>query len=1134
MVLCCRRKVPKSAPKLSFGASVHELYSHQSARTLLASPSAHHHTNPQLNRVNSLVRPLHGSQEIYQDNICEHIPIIHPFGQFRSGWDGIVLLTLIYTAFEVPYTLTFGVILSVHEASGLIALAIDIFLLIDLVLNFRTAYVDRYDHLHIITSPKAIAKRYLKSWFFVDLISSLPLEFIMPLFLGSHITNNDRSLSEFFKVLRIFRLLRGLKMLRVLRIFRLFNGYGRQLHFVRETAILLKCVKCLAAMLITAHYFACFWYLVGYHTERKGKPSWLQVIEEDHPEGDASNFTKYSYSWYWAIVTLFTTGYGDIVAHNEEEQWTASACILIGTCFFAYFIGVLTTLFEHGDKVKMFELERVEEAQFFCEHHRLPRPLTMAIISHVRYYCNYNYVFNDHTILSSLPTYLQNHIYSHLSQSLAELDIFKHLPAQVVGAIALRMTSTSCNSGHTLFRKGELSHDFFIQRTGRSILHIQPYKIGQKTRIIERGDVCGEYVILSGKHRDTVKCLTWSEFYVLDVNELVAVLRENFLDHKAFHRAYTQIKMVLRKTLKKATPRKVKFKEAFDEHGERFIHGLSPDAAHSTLQPAISSCTTSPRTSTTPKNPPPPTTQIDDLYHKMSKPAWSSTQRTQSVTHTHTHTHTAMGGTGTAQQVHTPDVVDHIDDDDDDDNEHADERKSNTNLRRLKSEHPQLQQQHTPQSYQSELAEQRDTVSNLRVLKKMKSTFSTFLARESSVERHGLVMKKPNAYAMDVQRLDTTHHEFEYSDHEESHFHRDTTSTINHGGGGAVDADGQRDEHQHQHDSSDATSPLSIGVPHASHMLMTRTHRDDAIGATRSVRTNGRFGWKRAGGGQRAQNDTRKRRSFRLHDRYKQQQQLRQRVRGLHHYSSALRRHDGDGDGDGGVVDGDLYNNNTVEVSLDLSAVTSAAVSEEDADDEFDAPETCDATALLKRHSSTFTLRTAHEYAKKPKISTVATADYYASPTSSLKQHVFGGGVGGGGVVGGGQLPTATQNGHTHLSPRRPYLHSKVSSEVSTQSRKSSVHMPVHAPAPPPPPCLHVIKSAQEIIDQRLPNIKKSKTNGKSKLKQSTQQQAHVAEDISASGNGDVELRSMGDRKHDDAGSDSFVYSVRNKAMLSD
>ena len=154
------------------------------------------------------------------------------------------------------------------------------------------------------------------------------------------------------------------------------------------------------------------------------------------------------------LLTRFTTGYGDITATNEEEQWTACAVILVGTCFFAYFIGVLTTLLEEGDRVRMYELERVEEAQLFCAHHRLPRQLSRAIVSHIRYYCNYNYVFDHERIMASIPTYLQNHVNHHLSQSLQGLDMFKHLPPQVIGQIALKMTSTSCNSGHTLFKKG--------------------------------------------------------------------------------------------------------------------------------------------------------------------------------------------------------------------------------------------------------------------------------------------------------------------------------------------------------------------------------------------------------------------------------------------------------------------------------------------------------------------------------------------------------------------------------------------------------------------------------------------------------------------------------------------------------
>ena len=37
-------------------------------------------------------------------------------------------------------------------------------------------------------------------------------------------------------------------------------------------------------------------------------------------EQDDAIFEKYSYAWYWAVVTLFTTGYGDITAHNTAKS----------------------------------------------------------------------------------------------------------------------------------------------------------------------------------------------------------------------------------------------------------------------------------------------------------------------------------------------------------------------------------------------------------------------------------------------------------------------------------------------------------------------------------------------------------------------------------------------------------------------------------------------------------------------------------------------------------------------------------------------------------------------------------------------------------------------------------------------
>eukprot|EP01084_Bolivina_argentea_P229908 387922_1 len=94
-------------------------------------------------------------------SLCSKLPMLHPFGPFRCSWDVLVMIMLIYTSLEIPFTVGFGITLELHgkyNKFGIIALLIDICLLIDIIFNFRTAYFDKYDDLRLITNPTKIAK----------------------------------------------------------------------------------------------------------------------------------------------------------------------------------------------------------------------------------------------------------------------------------------------------------------------------------------------------------------------------------------------------------------------------------------------------------------------------------------------------------------------------------------------------------------------------------------------------------------------------------------------------------------------------------------------------------------------------------------------------------------------------------------------------------------------------------------------------------------------------------------------------------------------------------------------------------------------------------------------------------------
>ncbi|CAB1318205.1 unnamed protein product [Coregonus sp. 'balchen'] len=91
--------------------------------------------------------------------------------------------------------------------------ASDTIFLVDLVMNFRTGIVNE-ESSEIILDPKVIKMNYLKSWFVVDFLSSIPVDYIF-------LIVEKGFDSEVYKTARALRIVRFTKILSLLRLLRL-------------------------------------------------------------------------------------------------------------------------------------------------------------------------------------------------------------------------------------------------------------------------------------------------------------------------------------------------------------------------------------------------------------------------------------------------------------------------------------------------------------------------------------------------------------------------------------------------------------------------------------------------------------------------------------------------------------------------------------------------------------------------------------------------------------------------------------------------------------------------------------------------------------------------------------------------
>lgn len=96
---------------------------------------------------------------------------INPSATYKLIWDAVVSFIVIYSIIMVPLQLSFSV--ATEGGFFVVDWIIDVLFMIDIVVNFFTAYNDNrgtvYDNCKIV-------KHYLKTWFIIDLVSTIPFD----------------------------------------------------------------------------------------------------------------------------------------------------------------------------------------------------------------------------------------------------------------------------------------------------------------------------------------------------------------------------------------------------------------------------------------------------------------------------------------------------------------------------------------------------------------------------------------------------------------------------------------------------------------------------------------------------------------------------------------------------------------------------------------------------------------------------------------------------------------------------------------------------------------------------------------------------------------------------------------------
>ncbi|XP_055048387.2 potassium/sodium hyperpolarization-activated cyclic nucleotide-gated channel 4 [Misgurnus anguillicaudatus] len=450
--------------------------------------------------------------------------IIHPYSDFRFYWDLIMLLLMVGNLIIIPVGITF--FKDEHTPAWIVFNVVsDTFFLVDLVLNFRTGIV-KEDSTEIILDPQQIKVKYLRSWFAVDFISSIPVDYIF-LIVETRIDSDFYKTARALRIVRFTKILSLLRLLRLSRLIRYIHQWEEIFHMTYDLAsAMVRIVNLIGMMLLLCHWDGCLQFLVPM----------LQDFPTDCwvSKNKMVNDTwgqQYSYALFKAMSHMLCIGYGMYPPVGMTDVWLTILSMIVGATCYAMFVGHATALIQSLDSSRRQYQEKYKQVEQYMSFHKLPADMRQRI--HDYYEHRYQgKMFDEESILGELNEPLREEIISFNCRKLvATMPLFANADPNFVTSMLTKLRFEVFQPGDYIIREGTVGKKmYFIQHGVLTVLT----KGSNETKISD-GSYFGEICLLTrGRRTASVRADTYCRLYSLSVDHFNEVLEEYPMMRRAF------------------------------------------------------------------------------------------------------------------------------------------------------------------------------------------------------------------------------------------------------------------------------------------------------------------------------------------------------------------------------------------------------------------------------------------------------------------------------------------------------------------------------------------------------------------------------------------------------------------------
>ncbi|GJW47034.1 potassium channel KAT3 [Tanacetum coccineum] len=372
--------------------------------------------------------------------------VIAPYDRRYRWWQAFLVILVAYSAWSSPFELAFKKV-----ATGplmVIDLIVDLFFLTDIILTFFVAYLDKSTYL-LVDDHKKIATRYVTHMMFpMDVVSTMPFQSIYRLFTGKLHRG------------QVFGFLNLLRLWRLRRVSDLFSRLEKDTRF---SYFWTRYIKLICVTVFALHSAACFYYWIATH-HHPSEDTWLGSIIENYE--DRSIWLGYTYSLYWSIVTLTTTGYGDLHAVNPGEKVFNIFYMLFNIGLTSYLIGNMTNLVVHSAVRTFVMRDSINEILRYASKNRLPEGLKEQMLAHLQLKFK-TAELQQEEVLEDLPKAIRSSIAQHLfRKTIEKTHLFKGISEDLSSQLVTDLKAEYFPPKVEVILQNEIPTDFYIIVSG--------------------------------------------------------------------------------------------------------------------------------------------------------------------------------------------------------------------------------------------------------------------------------------------------------------------------------------------------------------------------------------------------------------------------------------------------------------------------------------------------------------------------------------------------------------------------------------------------------------------------------------------------------------------------------------------